>query len=143
MPFPMKIQPIDFNTLEDVAPPRLETVKPVVKSRFKRLFERQFPIVLRNSAAEKVGVVAADEQPFSKECTAEFEPSSVCLAKMVQNFIEENNEKQQSGAVRCSRNRCKCFNRNCIDSFEDEMDGFDFADSNLTSFGEATEILKV
>ncbi|XP_022771184.1 uncharacterized protein LOC111314272 [Durio zibethinus] len=142
MPFPMKIQPIDFNTLEDVALPRLETVKPVVKSRFKRLFERQFPSVLRNSAVEKVGAAAADELPFNKECTAEFEPSSVCLAKMVQNFIEENNEKQQFGAGRCSRNRCNCFNRNCNDSSEDEMVGFGFSDSNLTSSGEASEILK-
>ncbi|XVE77842.1 hypothetical protein DITRI_Ditri13aG0095600 [Diplodiscus trichospermus] len=139
MPFPMRIQPIDFNTLEEVTTPPLETVKPVVKSRFKRLFERQFTSVLRNSAAEKAGAVASDELTFSKECTAEFEPSSVCLAKMVQNFIEENNEKQQSGAVRCSRN---CFNRNCTDSSEDETDGIGFGDSSLTSFGEASEILK-
>lgn len=144
MPFPMKIQPIDFNTLEEVAPPRSETLKPAAKSRFKRLFERQFHSVVRNSAAEKaVGAVSSDELPFSKECTAEFEPSSVCLAKMVQNFIEENNEKHQPGAVRCSRNRCNCFNRNCTDSSEDEMDGFGFGGSNLTSLGEASEILKV
>ncbi|XVE73032.1 hypothetical protein DITRI_Ditri11bG0085500 [Diplodiscus trichospermus] len=142
MPFPMKIQPIDFNPLDEVVPPRLETAKPVVKSRFKRLFERQFPSVLRNSATEKVGAAASDELPFNKECTSEFEPSSVCLARMVQNFIEENNEKQQSGAVRCSRNRCKCFNRNCSDSSEEEMDGFGFGDTNLTSSGEASEILK-
>ncbi|KAH1106143.1 hypothetical protein J1N35_009911 [Gossypium stocksii] len=145
MPFPMKIQPIDFNA-EEVAPPRLETVKPVMKSRFKRLFERQFPSVLRNSAADKVAapaaVAAAHELPFNKECTGEFEPSSVCLAKMVQNFIEENNEKQQSGAVRCSRNRCNCFNRNCNEGSEDEMDGYSFSDSNLTSSGESPEILK-
>lgn len=138
MPFPMKIQPINFNTLEEAAPPRLETVKPLVKSRFKRLFERPFPSVLRNSTTEKIGTVAADELPLSKECAAEFEPSSVCLAKMVQNFIEEN-EKQQSCAVRCSRN---CFNRNCSDSSEDDMDGF-FGDSNLNSPAEASEILKV
>ncbi|XVF71901.1 hypothetical protein PTKIN_Ptkin12aG0077400 [Pterospermum kingtungense] len=145
MPFPMKIQPIDFNTLEEVVPPRLDTVKPVVKSRLKRLFERQFPSVLRNSASEKVGGAAGgDELPLNKECTAgaEFEPSSVCLAKMVQNFIEENNEKQQSGAVRCSRNRCNWFNRSCTDSSEDEMDGLGFGDSNLTSAGEASEILR-
>lgn len=146
MPFPMKIQPIDFNT-EEVAPPRLETVKPVMKSRFKRLFERQFPNVLRNSAADKVAapaaVAAADELHFNKECAGEFEPSSVCLAKMVQNFIEENNEKQQSGAVRCSRNRCNCFNRNFNEGSEDEIDGFSFGDSNLTSSGESPEILKV
>ncbi|KAK8981110.1 hypothetical protein V6N11_059795 [Hibiscus sabdariffa] len=142
MPFPMKIQPIDFSPSEEVALPRLETVKPVVKSRFKRLFERPFPSVLRNSAAEKVDAVAADELPFSKECTAEFEPSSVCLAKMVQNFIEESNEKHQSGAVRCSRNRPNCFNRNCNESSDDELDGFGFSDSNLNTAAEASEILK-
>ncbi|KAK8654249.1 hypothetical protein V6N13_128220 [Hibiscus sabdariffa] len=142
MPFPMKIQPIDFSPSEEVALPRLETVKPVVKSRFKRLFERPFPSVLRNSAAEKVDVVAADELPFSKECTAEFEPSSVCLAKMVQNFIEESNEKHQSGAVRCSRNRPNCFNRNCNESSDEELDGFGFSDSNLNTSAEASEILK-
>ncbi|KAK8555430.1 hypothetical protein V6N13_045961 [Hibiscus sabdariffa] len=142
----MKIQPIDFNTLEEAAPPRSEAVKPPTsKSRFKRLFERPFPSVLRSSSTEKIGIAAAtvDELPFSKECATEFEPSSVCLAKMVQNFIEENNEKQQSCAVRCSgRNRCNCFsNRSCSDSSDDEMDGF-FGDSNLTSFAEASEILK-
>ncbi|KAK8630671.1 hypothetical protein V6N13_079453 [Hibiscus sabdariffa] len=142
----MKIQPIDFNTLEEAAPPRSEAVKqPASKSRFKRLFERPFPSVLRSSSTEKIGVVGAtaDELPFSKECATEFEPSSVCLAKMVQNFIEENNEKQQSCAVRCSgRNRCNCFsNRSCSDSSDDEMDGF-FGDSNLTSSAEASEILK-
>ncbi|KAK8635850.1 hypothetical protein V6N13_004565 [Hibiscus sabdariffa] len=139
----MKIQPIDFNTLEEVAPPRPDTVKqPAVKSRFKRLF----PSVLRNSSTEKIGAVAAagttDELPFSKECATEFEPSSVCLANMVQNFIEENNEKQQSCAVRCSRNRCNSFsNRSCSDSSDDETDGF-LSDSNLTSSAEASEILK-
>ncbi|KAE8730660.1 hypothetical protein F3Y22_tig00002919pilonHSYRG00325 [Hibiscus syriacus] len=142
MPFPMKIQPIDFSPSEEVAPPRLETVKPVVKSRLKRLFERPFPSVPRNSAAEKVDAVAADELPFTKECTAEFEPNSVCLAKMVQNFIEENNEKHQSGAVRCNRNRPNCFNRNRNESSEDEMDSFGFSDSNLTSSAETSEVLK-
>ncbi|KAG4186744.1 hypothetical protein ERO13_A08G062400v2 [Gossypium hirsutum] len=141
MPFPMKIQPIDFNTLEEAALPRSETVKPLVKSRFKRLFERPFPSVLRNSTTDKIGTIAADELPLSKEYAGEFEPSSVCLAKMVQNFIEENNEKQQSCAVRCSRNRCNCFNRNCSDSSEDDMDSF-FGDSNLNSPAEASEILK-
>ncbi|GMI69334.1 hypothetical protein like AT3G22970 [Hibiscus trionum] len=142
MPFPMKIQPIDFSPSEEVAPPRFETVKPAVKSRFKRLFERPFPSVLRNTAAEKVDAIAADELPFSKECAAEFEPSSVCLAKMVQNFIEENNEKHQSGVVRCSRNRPNWFHRNCNESSEDETDGFGFSDSSLTSSAEASEILK-
>ncbi|GKV20142.1 hypothetical protein SLEP1_g30303 [Rubroshorea leprosula] len=139
MPFPLKIQPIDCQTIEEPNP--LESVKPVAKSRLKRLFERPFHGVLKNSAAEKVGVV--EEPHFSKDASVEFEPSSVCLAKMVQNFIEENNEKQQTGAARCSRNRCNCFNRNCSDSSEDELDLFGgFGDSNLPSSGEAVEILK-
>lgn len=136
MPFPMKIQPIDYQTLNESVAHRFEPVKPVVKSRLKRLFERQF---LRNSAAEKVGAI---EESLLKDSSNEFEPSSVCLAKMVQNFIEENNDKQTS--VRCNRNRCNCFNRNCNDSSEDEFDSFGgLGDSNLSSSAEACEILKV
>ncbi|GLT42407.1 hypothetical protein SLA2020_164080 [Shorea laevis] len=128
----MKIQPIDFQTIEE--PAWFEPVKPVAKSRLKRLFERPFHSVLRNSAAEKTGAV--EEPHFSSKCaSSEFEPSSVCLAKMVQNFIEENNEKPQTGAARC------CFNRNCNDSSEDEFD-FGFCDSNLHPSGQAVEILK-
>nr|DAD23490.1 TPA_asm: hypothetical protein HUJ06_024953 [Nelumbo nucifera] len=41
----------------------------------------------------------------------------MCLAKMVQNFIEENNEKHSSTA-KCGRNRCNCHNGNCKDSSE-------------------------
>lgn len=135
MPFPMKIQPIDYQTLNESVAHRFEPVKPVVKSRLKRLFERQF---LRNSAAEKVGAI---EESHLKDGSNEFEPSSVCLAKMVQNFLEENNDKQTS--VRCNRNRCNCFNRNCNDSSEDEFDSFGgFGDSNLSSSAEACEILK-
>lgn len=139
MPFPMKIQPIDSYTHEESL--RCETVKPVVKSRLKRLLERQFPSVLRINAVEKTGV---EESHFSKDgISTEFEPSSVCLAKMVQNFIEESNEKQLP-PVRCGRNRCNCFNGNCTDSSEDEFDfyGSGFGDSTLTSSGEACEILK-
>lgn len=120
----MKIQPIDFQTVEESA-----RVKPVVKSRLKRLFERPFHSALKNAAAEKVGAV---EEP------SEFEPSSVCLGKMVQNFIEENNEKQQHGVGNCSRN---CFSRNCSDSSEDESDWFN-CDSSRPSSGQTLEILK-
>ncbi|GLU07621.1 hypothetical protein SLE2022_245730 [Rubroshorea leprosula] len=127
----MKIQPIDFQTIEE--PAWFEPVKPVTKSRLKRLFERPFHSVLRYSMAEKTGAV--EEPHFGKGASSEFEPSSVCLAKMVQNFIEENNEKPQTGAARC------CFNRNCNDSSEDELD-FGFGDSNLHSSCETVEILK-
>ncbi|KAL6982491.1 hypothetical protein U1Q18_042770 [Sarracenia purpurea var. burkii] len=138
MPFPMKIQPIDLNFLEESA--HNESVKPVAKSRLKRLFERQFPSVLRNSAAEK-NVAGVEEAHCNKDGSSEFDPSSVCLAKMVQNFIEDNDK--QSATVRCGRNRCNCLNRNCNDSSEDELDSFDsFSDPNLTSAGDAYEVLK-
>ncbi|KAH7577608.1 hypothetical protein JRO89_XS01G0274400 [Xanthoceras sorbifolium] len=138
MPFPMKIQPIDFQSLDEPTTTRFEPVKPVVKSRLKRLFERQF---LRNSAVEKVGAIEEPFHQFNKDGgSAEFEPSSLCLDKLVQNFIEESNEKQ-SGVVRCGRNRCNCFNGHSNDSSEDESDSY-FGDSNLGSAGEALEILK-
>lgn len=139
MPFPMKIQPIDSHSLEE--PTRFEPAKPVAKSRLKRLFERQF---LRNSSpAEKVEepVYVNKEVSNGGSAAAEFEPSSVCLAKMVQNFIEENNEKQSGGAIKCGRNRCNCFNGTCNESSEDELDSY-YGDSNLASSAEACEILK-
>lgn len=148
MPFPMKIQPIDSHARPMEAATRFEPVKPVVKSRLKRLFERQLTSVLRPSSpasAEKVGGV--EELHFNKDGFAalagEFEPSSVCLGKMVRNFIEESNEKQ-STAARCSRNRCNCFNGNCDDSSDEELEPFGgFGDSNPASSGEACELLKV
>lgn len=142
MPFPMKIQPIDSHTLPE-DPTRFEPVKQVAKSRLKRLFERQFTSVLRISVAEKAG---ADEPHFAKDGfngSGEFEPSSVCLAKMVQNFIEECNDKTVA-PPRCGRNRCNCFNGGCNDCSVDELDSFcGFGDSSFVNSGEACEILKV
>lgn len=90
MHFQMKIQPID-QSLEPV------TLKPVLKSRFKRLFERGN---LKHNS----------EKPND---LPDFEPSSVCLAKMVQNFIEDEKPK-------CGRNRCNCFNGNVNDVSDDD-----------------------
>ncbi|KAK9747697.1 hypothetical protein RND81_02G009500 [Saponaria officinalis] len=113
----MKIQPVDGGEAE-VAPAAV--VKPVVMSRLKRLF--------RISAVEK-----DDPPPATMETTAEcaaaveeevFEPSSVCLAKMVQNFIEESNEKQ----VRCGRRRCNCFNGDGSDGETDTVSAADICD---------------
>lgn len=131
----MKIQPIDFQI--DAERTQVEPVKPIVKSRLKQLIERQFPGVLRISASEKISV------GVDANATADFEPSSVSLAKMVTNYIEENHEKQ-SVSVKCGRNRCNCFNRNCEDSSDDELDtlggfgGFGGSNSNYSP-----EILKV
>lgn len=88
MPFPLKIQPIDFNTSEDSA--RYEPVKHAAKSRIKMLFERPFASVLRIAGPDKGGTAAGgvvEELRCNKDVSDEFKPSSVCLANMVQNFI--------------------------------------------------------
>ncbi|XP_027352316.1 uncharacterized protein LOC113863095 [Abrus precatorius] len=137
MPFTMKIQPIDSHAPQEET--RLEPVKPVVKSRLKRLFERQFSGVLRNSPAEKV---SGEESHLGKDGSnngsADWEPSSACLAKMVQNFMEENHEKH-SVSVKCARNRYIF----CDDSSDAETHSLGgFSDSYYSSSGEAYEILK-
>ncbi|CAL5413414.1 unnamed protein product [Camellia sinensis] len=133
----MRIQPLDSEAFGESI--RNESVKPVLKSRLKRLFDRQFPSVLKISSTEKP---AAGEPQYDKDGGTEFEPSSVCLAKMVQNFIEETNEKQS--AVKCGRNRCNCFNGNSNDSSDDEFDiSSGFGDSIPTSWsGDSVDILK-
>ncbi|KAK9704947.1 hypothetical protein RND81_07G022100 [Saponaria officinalis] len=119
MPVSMKIQPIDAvagdSDTPAVVPPAV-AAKPVVKSRLRRLFRI-------SGAAEK------DELPAATAvaATEQFEPSSVCLAKMVQNFIEENNERHTS-PVKCGRNRCNCFNGNGSDGDDGENDAVSAAD---------------
>lgn len=153
MPFPMKIQPVDSDQAyrEQSKPP------PVFKSRLKRLFDRPFNSVLRISSATtekpapfpgEVKDLAAAPPP-APAGAPEFEPSSVCLDKMVQNFIEENTfEKQpQTTAQKCGRNRCNCFNGNSNDSSDDEFD-FGFGDfitnsNSSSSFGDSIDSLKV
>ena len=143
----MKIQPIDIDSqkLKEVVV-RNDSAKPVLKSRLKRLFvfDRQLPSVLRNSSSEKA--IAGEAQSNNKDGgTTEFEPSSVCLAKMVQNFIEETNEKQPPGAAKCGRNRCNCFNGNGNDSSDDEFDVFGGFGESISSgsFSDASDALKV
>ncbi|KAL3531287.1 hypothetical protein ACH5RR_010609 [Cinchona calisaya] len=141
MHFPMKIQPIDFTSPEESSTPRYEPVKPVIKSRFKRLIERQFSSVLKISAPEKPTDTGAGggEWHLGKEISDDFEPSSVCLNKMVENFIYENNDKQQ----RCGRNRCNCLRGNCTDSSDDEADSFNcFGESTHTISPDACDSLK-
>ncbi|KAL2535712.1 hypothetical protein Fot_17103 [Forsythia ovata] len=135
----MKIQPVDFNV--QIEPPIFESVKSVTKSRFKRLIERQFPSVMRISTQEKAASSGGAAEPYhcNKDVPEEFEPSSVCLAKMVQNFIEDNNEKHH----RCSRNRCNCFNRNCTDSSDEELDSFNcFGESTYSPSSDALDLVK-
>ncbi|KAG6400846.1 hypothetical protein SASPL_137690 [Salvia splendens] len=115
----MKIQPIDFNEAEEPTAKYEAGAKPIFRSRFKWLFERPFSSGSRAPAGEKPA--GAAETLTNKDGLEEFEPSSVCLAKMVQNFMEENNEKQQQ---KCGRKRCICLNGNCTDSSDDEPDSF-------------------
>ncbi|KAI4373922.1 hypothetical protein MLD38_011980 [Melastoma candidum] len=143
---PPKIQPVDFDArllCSPIQTVRTDSAKLVLKSRLKRLFDRQFPGVLRNNSAplEKTG--AGDAQ-FGKDgvTAGELEPSSLCLDKMVQNFIEESNERQPS--AKYGRNSCNCFNGN-NDSSDDELDAFDGFESefpNGGSFCDPSDVLK-
>ncbi|OIV90716.1 hypothetical protein TanjilG_15102 [Lupinus angustifolius] len=145
---PLKIQPIDIDprNLKDTVVVRNDAVKPVLKSRLRRLFvfDRQFQKATEKPAA---GVEAPQSnKDVAAENTTEFEPSSVCLAKMVQSFMEESNEKQQPiAAVKCGRSRCNCFNGNSNDSSDEEIDffGTGFGESiSSGSFGDASDALK-
>lgn len=122
MPFPMKIQPInsDFPTNRDLS--RVESSsKPVLKSRLKRLLDRPFT---RSSNSDKL-LISVDGVTGT-----EFEPS---LAKMVQSYMEENNEKQTKNG---RNHRCNCFNGNnndiSDDEFEFDYDHFKVKISNLS-----------
>lgn len=119
MPFSMRIQPLDLEAYGESEPIR----PPVVKSRLKRLFDR------------KVEKYVAE--PTSG---AELEPSSVCLAKMVRNFIELESNGKQSTAVKCGRGRCNCFNGNSNGSSDDEFDEY-FDSALVNSFTQANDLL--
>ncbi|KAL6581683.1 hypothetical protein OROMI_005697 [Orobanche minor] len=136
MPFPMRIQPIDSIRSEAVKPP-------VLRSRLKRLFDRPFNGALKVSTSEKTNA-GGEKDGVAAAVVADFEPSSVCLDKMVQNFIEDNNEKQSSAAAaaKCSRNRCNCFNGNSNNSSDDELDFFSDSISANSSFSDLSDSLK-
>ncbi|KAG9142920.1 hypothetical protein Leryth_016286 [Lithospermum erythrorhizon] len=126
MPFEVKIRPVDFNPRCD------EGVKTVAKSRFKRIFERQFT---------RVSSVSGNEEHISnkKDENDEFEPGSACLAKMVRSFMEQESPEKQ----RCGRSWCNCVNGECIDNSDDEFDSCScFGDLNLSSSGDACENVK-
>ncbi|GAA0175357.1 hypothetical protein LIER_41902 [Lithospermum erythrorhizon] len=133
MPFEVKITPVEFNASGE--PARYEMlVKTATRFGFKRLFERQF-----NKAPWLEKVAGNQEQCGSvkKDGLEGFEPSSVCLSNMVQNFMEDSNEKQM-----CGRNGCKCVAGKYVDSSDDEFDSCScFGESNHLS-ADACENLK-
>lgn len=131
----MRIQPIDAIRHDNVKPP-------VLKSRLKRLFDRPFNSVLRISSAAEKQSTGGEKDGCTVPAALEFEPSSVCLDKMVQNFIEDNNEKQSSAsAVKCGR-RCNCFNGNSNDSSDDEFDFFSESFAPNSSYSDPSDSLK-
>ncbi|KAK7391768.1 hypothetical protein VNO78_20189 [Psophocarpus tetragonolobus] len=140
---PMKIQPIDIDS-QKLAVVRNDAVKPVLKSRLKRLFvfDRQFSNVQKtsSSSSEKLGAGEAP-QSNARDGAAEFEPSSVCLDKMVQSFIEQSNEKVAPATAKYGRNRCNCFNGNSNDSSDEEFEFFGESNSS-GSFSDASDTLK-
>lgn len=138
---PMKIQPIDIDS-EKLAVVRNDAVKPVLKSRLKRLFvfDRQFSNASKTSTNFSEKPITGEVPLPGDKSDEPFEPSSVALAKMVQSFIEESNEKQNP-VSKLTRNRCNCFNGNSNDSSDEELDFF--GESIATgSFNDAGDALK-
>ncbi|KAE8731552.1 ADP-ribosylation factor-like protein 5-like isoform 1 [Hibiscus syriacus] len=143
----MKVQPIDIGSgaEKETAPARAEPVKPAHKSLLKRIFDRPFPSVLRTSAADKLSI--GENQFSNKDGATEFEPSSICLDKMVQNFIEDSHYDKQPPTpppppAKYGRNRCNCFNGNSNDSSDDEFDAFGESTNGGSPPADVCEALK-
>ncbi|GAB2282315.1 hypothetical protein Dimus_016863 [Dionaea muscipula] len=131
MPLSMKIQPIDASTTPEDSSARPEPVKPVMKSRLRRLFRISGPPVKAAGLVEEPALVPAVQ--LKKEGSGEFEPNSFCLGKMVQNFIEEGLNEKQPQPVKCGRNRCNCFNGS---------DGSDAEPDYTISSADVSDLLK-
>ncbi|KAL9659274.1 hypothetical protein QQ045_024079 [Rhodiola kirilowii] len=139
----VKVQPIQSDLPEEFY--RVEPLRPPpTRSRFVRLIPN---VLLRTSSSEKV--CANEDCQLYRDGSGEFEPSSVCLAKMVQNFMEDGNSNNGDKMemhpipVRCGRRRCNCFN-GVGGSSDDEPDCFGgcFGESNPSSSLDACETLK-
>lgn len=134
--------------------------KPVAgKSKLKRIFDWQFTHILRNENPSSSQVVPSpcileeseSSKPKNKDNKSNFimirtatdnlessgsyhEPSSVCLAEMVDDFME-NGEKNPE----CGRARCNCSNGHC--NVRGNADSEDDPKSAIGS-GEVSEVLK-
>ncbi|KAL1212532.1 hypothetical protein V5N11_036105 [Cardamine amara subsp. amara] len=106
MPFRMRVQPVNANGAAE----EQQAMTQVPTSRLMRLFER--PFSLRN--------LACGESSLSRGNSGEFEPSSVCLREMVERYMEDpDNENETPCAV---RNRMNCFSGSGTDDSSDEED---------------------
>ncbi|XLR44809.1 hypothetical protein HN51_028916 [Arachis hypogaea] len=135
MPFTMKIQLIDSNFCEETR--RLKLVKPMAKWRLKHFFEHQFPCVLRSSTAVPVEKIIDNDVHFDKDVAgADLESNCVCLARMVQNFMEDNHDNKHPVFVKCFCNR---FNDNCEDNSDIKSD-VAFGETNQPSSRETNTV---
>ncbi|CAA6662767.1 unnamed protein product [Spirodela intermedia] len=61
---------------------------------------------------------------------------------MVQSFMESGPNERPAPPPRCGRRRCNCFNGNCDDLSDDDLDFGDIFPSTASSHGDAVELLK-
>ncbi|XP_010427162.1 PREDICTED: uncharacterized protein LOC104712060 [Camelina sativa] len=107
MPFRSKVQPINVNGVAKEPEPA-PAMRQGPRSRLKRLFERQF------SLKSFSGV----DSPLARGNSEEFEPGSVCLRKMVENYMEDPDSEKQSRCI--GRNHCNCFSGSGTDSSDED-----------------------
>ncbi|EOA25336.1 hypothetical protein CARUB_v10018656mg [Capsella rubella] len=109
MPFLSKIRPINVNGVAKEEK-QAAVMRQTPRSRLKRLFERQFSL----KSFSRV------DSPLRRGHSEEFEPSSVCLRKMVERYIEDPDSEKQSRCVTVCRNHCNCFSGSGTDSSDED-----------------------
>ena len=96
MPLSMKIQPIDFNTPEEMM--RIDSVKPMAKSRLKRFFD--FPSILRNSTVAPEETMRSNFNARTKTMevviktkgqTRVSKPRAVAISAVIALMVDERN----------------------------------------------------
>ncbi|XLT73561.1 hypothetical protein HN873_029987 [Arachis hypogaea] len=109
----------------------------MAKWRLKHFFEHQFPCVLRSSTAVPVEKIIDNDVHFDKDVAgADLESNCVCLARMVQNFMEDNHDNKHPVFVKCFCNR---FNDNCEDNSDIKSD-VAFGETNQPSSRETNTV---
>ncbi|CAB4270327.1 unnamed protein product [Prunus armeniaca] len=116
MPFPMKIQPIDFCMSREDAT-RFEAVKPMAKSRVKCPFTN----VLSSSAATE-SASRSSISTRTASAVGQVSSSRACCAWRRWSRVSWRRATRSNWLWR--QNCCNYFNGNCNDSSEDEFEAF-------------------